>query len=252
MGRLENKVALITGSGSGIGRATAVLFAKEGAKVLVADYVVDGGEETVNIIKKAGGEASFVKADVSKAADIENMIKTTVRIYGRLDILVNNAGIMQPMMPTHENTEELFDKVININLKGVFLGMKYGIAEMLKSGGGVVLNAASIAGLVGLGGSPVYCASKGGVIQLTKVAALDYATQNIRVNCVCPGVIWTPMVEAVTGDSKEAQARFTAMEPVGRMGKPEEVAQAYLFLASDDASFITGAAVPVDGGFVAQ
>jgi NAD(P)-dependent dehydrogenase (short-subunit alcohol dehydrogenase family) len=252
MGKLDGKVALVTGGGMGIGRAITTLFVKEGAKVMVADYAPEGGEETVGMAKKAGGDASFVKADVSKAADVENMVKATVDKYGKLDILINNAGVMQVMTPTHETPDETWDRVININLKGVFLGIKYAIPEMLKGGGGVVVNAASVAGLVGMAGAPAYCASKGGVVQLTKVAALDYATQNIRVNCICPGVIWTPMVEAITGDNEQAIAQFTAMEPVGRMGKPEEVAQLYLFLASDDSSFITGAAVPVDGAFVAQ
>ena len=252
MGKLEGKVALITGGGSGIGRAISTLFAEEGAKVMIADYVAEGGEETVNIIKKSGCEASFVKTDVSKMADVENVVKATVDTYGKLDILINNAGVMQNMAPTHETPDDEWERVININLKGVFLGMKYAAPEMLKGGGGAIVNAASVAGLVGMAGAPAYCASKGGVVQLTKVAALDYATQNIRVNCICPGVIWTPMVEAITGGNEQAVAQFTAMEPVGRMGKPEEVARAYLFLASDDASFITGVAFPVDGAFVAQ
>jgi NAD(P)-dependent dehydrogenase (short-subunit alcohol dehydrogenase family) len=252
MGRLEGKVALITGGGSGIGREISTLFAAEGAKVMIADYVVGGGEETKNRIKKSGGEANFVKADVSKTADVKNAIQATVDTYGKLDILINNAGVMQKMAPVHETSEDEWERVININLKGVFLGMKYAIPVMLKGGGGVIVNAASVAGLVGFGNSIAYCASKGGVVQLTKVAALDYATQNIRVNCVCPGVIWTPMVQAITGDNKQVIAQFTGMEPVGRMGQPEEVARAYLFLASDDASFITGVALPVDGAFVAQ
>jgi NAD(P)-dependent dehydrogenase (short-subunit alcohol dehydrogenase family) len=252
MGKLDGKVALITGGGLGIGREIATLFAKEGAKVMVADYAPESGEETVSMMKKAGGDASFVKADVSKIADVENMVKATVDTYGKLDILINNAGVMQSMVPTHETPDDEWERVININLKGVFLGIKYAVPVMLKGGGGVIVNAASVAGLVGFGNSAAYCASKGGVVQLTKVAALDYATQNIRVNCICPGVIWTPMVKAITGDNEQAIAQFTAMEPVGRMGKPEEVAQAYLFLASDDASFVTGVALPVDGAFVAQ
>jgi len=252
MGRLDGKVALITGGGSGIGRATALLFAKEGAKVVVADYIAEGGEETVKMIKEAGGEASFVKADVSKAADVQRMIKVALDNYRQLDILYNNAGILGPMVPVHELAEADWDRVININLKGVYLGMHYGIPEMLKQGGGVIINTASVAGLVGFPGLPAYSATKGGIIQLTKVAALDYATHNIRVNCICPGVIWTPMVAGITGDSEEAKAQFTRLEPVGRMGKPEEIAQAALFLACDESSFITGIALPVDGGFVAQ
>jgi len=217
-----------------------------------ADYVTEGGEETVSIMKKAGGEASFIKADVSKTADVQNMVKATVYTYGKLDILINNAGVIQTMAPTQETPEETWDRVININLKGVFLRIKYAAPEILKAGGGAIVNASSVAGLVGMAGAPAYCASKGGVVQLTRVAALDYATHNIRVNCVCPYVIWTPMVEVLTGGNEQTIAQFTAMESVGKMGKPEEVANLYLFLASDDASFVTGVAIPVDGAFVAQ
>jgi len=180
------------------------------------------------------------------------MIKKAVDIYGRLDILYNNAGIVGKLSPTHEANEAYFNKIIAINLKGVFLGMKYGIAEMLKTGGGSIINTASAAGLVGFQGLPAYSASKGGVVQLTKTAAIEYATQNIRVNCMCPGVIWTPMVERITGGDEEAKAQFTKMEPVGRMGTPEEIAKAALFLACDDSSFVTGVALPVDGGLTAQ
>lgn len=252
MGKLEGKVSLITGAGSGIGRSTAILFAKEGSKVVVADYAVEGGKKTVDLIKKDGGEAIFVEADVSKSADVQKAIANTVDKYGKLDVLYNNAGIAGAMAPIAESTEENFDKVISINLRGVFLGMKYGIAQMLKQGGGVIISTASVAGLIGFPNITAYCASKGGVVQLTKTAALEYATNNIRINCVCPGVIWTPMVDALTGGTEEGKAAFTATEPVGRMGKPEEIAQAVLFLASDDASFVTGIPFPVDGGYTAQ
>ena len=250
--RLDGKVAIITGAGSGIGRTTALLFAKEGAKLVIADIDVPAGEETLRMIEDAGGKAQFIKTDVSVVADIKNMIKNAVDIYGRLDILYNNAGIVGKVEPTHEASESCFNKIIDINLKGVFLGMKYGIAEMLKTGGGSIINTASAAGLVGFQGLAAYSASKGGVVQLTKTAALEYATQNIRINCVCPGVIWTPMVEGITGDDEEAKAQFTKMEPVGRMGTPEEIAKAALFLACDDSSFVTGVALPVDGGLTAQ
>jgi len=252
MGKLDKRVAIITGAGSGIGRATALLFAKEGAKVVVADNVVSGGEETVSMIREAGGEACFVKTDVSREGDIQLMIKVALDDYGQLDILYNNAGIVGKLGPTHEVDNADWDRVISINLKGVFLGMKFAIPEMLKRGGGVIINTASVAGLVGFSGLSAYSASKGGVIQLTKTAALEYATQNIRVNCICPGVIWSPMVERMTGGSEEVKKQFIEKEPVGRMGKPEEIAQAALFLASDDASFITGIPLPVDGGFIAQ
>lgn len=249
---LENKVALVTGGGSGIGRACALAFAREGAKIVVADVVVRGGEETVQMIREAGGESIFVKTDVSKPADVEALVKRAVDTYGRLDCGINNAGIEGINAPTADYTEENWDRVININLKGVWLCMKYEIPEMQKQGGGSIVNMASVAGLVGFQGMPAYCASKGGIIQLTKVAALDYAKAGIRVNAVCPGVIRTPMVERLTGGNPEAEAQFTAIEPVGRMGTPEEIAESVVWLCSDAASFVTGHPMVVDGGLVAQ
>lgn len=250
--RLKDKVALITGAGSGIGRATALLFAREGAEVVVVDYNEDTARETVDLIKKDGGEAIFIKADVSKSGEVQNMIKETVKKYGKIDVLYNNAGIEGEQAPTAECSEENFDRVIAVNLKGEFLGMKYGIQQMLKQGGGVIINTSSAAGLVGFPGIPAYCASKGGIIQLTRTAALEYATRNIRINAICPGVIWTPMIERFTGKNEEMVKQFSEIEPVKRLGKPEEVAALALFLASDDASFITGAAVTVDGGYTAE
>ena len=254
MGKLDGKVAIITGAGSGIGRATALLFAKEGAKVVIADNVVSGGEETLTMIRESGGEACFVKTDVSVELDIKNMIKTALDNYGKLDILFNNAGIFEERAPTHETSVATWDRVISINLRGVFMGMKYAIPEMLKIGGGAIINTSSVAGLISVPNQPSYCASKGGVLQLTKAAALDYATQNIRVNCICPGFLWTPMQESAlesTGDIEEAKRQTIEMSPAGRLGTPEEIAQAALFLACDDSSFITGIALPVDGGFTA-
>jgi NAD(P)-dependent dehydrogenase (short-subunit alcohol dehydrogenase family) len=255
MGKLDGKVAIITGAGSGIGRATALLFAKEGAKVVVADNVVSGGEETVNMIREAGGKACFVKTDVSMEADIKRMIKVALDNYGKLDILFNNAGIAEKPAPTHETEVATWDRVISVNLKGVFLGMKYAISEMLERGGGIIINAASLASLVGVLGRPAYCASKGGVLLLTKAAALDYAAQNIRVNCICPGFIWTPMMESAmesASNIEEAKKKTIEKQPIGRMGTPEEVARVALFLACDDSTYVTGIALPVDGGFTAE
>jgi len=247
MGKLDGKVALITGAASGIGRATALLFAKEGAKVAVADYVPAGGQETVRMIEEAGGEAIFIEADVSKAADVERMVKKTVNKYGRIDILYNNAGIMGRYIFTADTPEKEWDNIISINLKGVFLGSKYAIPVMLNQGEGVIINTASTAGMMGLPGLPAYCASKAGVIQLTKTMALEYADQNIRVNCICPGGILTPMSQPP--DQAEALPPFRQSQPMRRMGQPEEVARAALYLASDDSSFVTGAALVVDGGW---
>ncbi len=251
-GRLENKVALVTGGGSGIGRASALAFAREGAKVVVDDVVVGGGEETIGMIKKAGGEAIFIKADVSKAAEVEAMVNRAVEAYGRLDCTFNNAGIEGAIATTAECSEEDWDRVIAINLKGVWLCMKYEIPQMLKQGGGVIVNTASVLGLVGMAELPAYVASKHGVAGLTKTAALEYAKSGIRVNAVCPGVIDTPMVQRGIAISPEFEAQVTTAEPVGRMGKPEEIAEAVVWLSSEAASFVTGHTMAVDGGMVAQ
>ena len=251
MGKLEGKVAIVTGAASGIGRASALLFAEEGARVVVADWDAAKGEEVAREVKGKGGEAKFVKVDVSRAEDVQVMVNAAVESYGRLDVLFNNAGVEGEQAPTADCTLENFDRVIAINLRGVFLGMKYGIAAMLKTGGGSIINNASVAGLVGFTGIPAYSASKGGVIQLTKTAALEYAKEHVRVNAICPGVIWTPMVERFTSAGEEVRRALEAMEPVGRFGTAEEVARLALFLACDDSSFCTGAPFVVDGGFVA-
>ena len=250
MARLKDKVAIITGGGSGIGRATCLLFAREGAKVVVADYIAEGGNETVRQISAADGQAVFVQADVSKSADVRNMIGAAVRNYGRVDILFNNAGIEGPSTKLANLKEEDWDRVIAIDLTSVYLGMKYVIPEMIKQGSGVILSTASVAGLVGFQGSGAYAAAKAGVINLTRLAALEYADKNIRVNCICPGVIETPMVERVLGG--RPRERVVRSEPIGRLGRPEDIANAALFLASDESSFATGAPFIIDGGYVAR
>ena len=251
-GELEGKVALVTGASSGIGRESALAFASAGARVVVSDVVVDDGEETVSQIQSKGGEATFVRADVSQTAEVEALVRHTIETYGRVDCAHNNAGIEGDMAPTAECAEANWDRTIGINLKGVWLCMKYEIPEMLRQGGGAIVNTSSAAGLVGFANLPAYVASKHGIAGLTRTAALEYAEQGIRVNAVCPGVIHTPMIDRIVSGDAQAEAQFTALEPVGRMGSPAEVAQAVVWLCSDAASFVTGIAMPVDGGFVAQ
>ncbi len=246
----KNKVALITGGSFGIGKATAIAFAKNGAKVIIADWVED--DETLNAIKALGGEVIFIKCDVSKTEDVKAMVEKTIATFGRLDYAFNNAGIEGVMGTTHECTEENWDKTIGVNLKGIWLCMKNEIPEMLKQGKGVIINCASIAGLVGFPGLPAYVASKHGIIGLTKTAALEYAKLGIRVNAVCPGAIKTPMIDRITGNKKEVEEQFAGMEPIGRLGQPEEVANAVLWMCSDEASFVTGHAMAVDGAWTAQ
>src|SRR5262249_16129322 len=238
----EGKVALVTGAASGIGRASSLAFAREGAKTVVADVLVEGGEETVRIIREAGGDSLFVRTDVSKAAEVETLIQKSIATYGRLDYAHNNAGIAGADAPTADCTEENWDHTIAINLKGVWLCMKYEIPQMLRQGGGAIVNTASTAGLVGLEGSPAYCASVGGVVQLRGGGVLVYAKAGFRVNAVGRGVVRTPMVEPLVGT--EAEAGLIAMEPIGRMGKPEEIAEAVVWLCSDAAPFVTGNAMP--------
>jgi NAD(P)-dependent dehydrogenase (short-subunit alcohol dehydrogenase family) len=252
-GRVSGKVALITGGGSGIGRATAIVFAREGAKVAIADYNRNGGEETVRMIKGAGGEAFFMEANVAIAKQVEAMVAKTIETYGRLDCAFNNAGIEGEMGGNiAECSEENWGRLIAINLTGVFLCMKYEIPQMLKFGGGSIVNTASAAGLIGLPGGTAYVATKHGVAGLTKSAALEYAKSGIRINAVCPGFIRTAMTERVMDRGSISEDAMIAAEPIGRIGKPEEIANVVLFLCSDDASFVTGLPLPVDGGYVAQ
>lgn len=249
-GLLEGKVALITGGSSGIGRASALVFAEEGAKIVVAARRVAEGEETVRLVKAAGGDAVFIRADMSKPSDVEAMVAFAVETYGRLDCAFNNAGVEKPSRGIVDYPQEDWDEVIAINLTGVWLCMKHEVKQMLAQGGGAIVNNSSTDGLVA-DTNAAYVASKHGVVGLTKSVALECARQNIRVNAVCPGWVRTPMVtDGVT--EAQVQATVEREEPVGRIGEPEEVARAAAWLCSDAASFITGAALPVDGGFVAK
>ena len=245
----SSKVALVTGGNSGLGRAIALAFAAQGAKVVIAARRVTDSEETVSLIRDAGGEAMFVQTDVAKTADVQAMVATCIREYGQLDIAVNNAGIEgTPMVPTADYDEAVWRQVIDINLTGVFLCMKYEIPEMLSRGQGCIVNISSVAGLVGGRIGAAYYASKHGVIGATKAAAIEYADQGIRINAVCPAIIETPMVERAFDGDEEMRDRFKAIHPVGRFGKPEEVASATLWLCSEGAAFSIGHALAVDGG----
>jgi NAD(P)-dependent dehydrogenase (short-subunit alcohol dehydrogenase family) len=250
--RFEGKVALVTGAAVGIGRAAALAFASEGAKVVVADIQVEPGEQTVADIKSAGGEAIFVKTDVSKSAEVEALINMAVATYGRLDCAYNNAATEGSAAPTADCTEENWDKVISTNLKGVWLCMKYEIPVMLKQGGGAIVNCSSLAGVIGFAGLPAYVAGKHGVLGLTKTAALDYVKAGIRINAICPGVIETSMLDRFTGGSADVRTYLSSLEPIGRFGKPEEVAAAALWLCSSEASYITGTGLVVDAGMTIQ
>lgn len=246
----KNKVVIVTGGAFGIGRATALAFAKKGAKVVVVDWKEN--TETIDLIKKSKGEALFIKCDVSKSSDVKAMVSKTIATFGRLDFAFNNAGIEGESASVQDCSEENWDKTIGVNLKGVWLCMKYEIHEMIKQRKGVIINCSSVAGLVGFAGSPAYVASKHGVIGLTKTAALEYAKDGIRVNAVCPGVIKTAMIDRLTGEKEEVEKKFIGLEPMARMGKPEEIANTVVWMCSDEASFVTGHAMAVDGGFVAQ
>jgi NAD(P)-dependent dehydrogenase (short-subunit alcohol dehydrogenase family) len=251
-GRVEGKVALVTGGASGIGRATALTFAREGAKLVVADMNEDGGQQTIHMLMEKGGEAIFVRIDVSKAVEVQALISQAVATYGRLDCAHNNAGIPGGGRAlTAEYPEETWHQVIAVNLTGVWFCMKYEIPQMLSQGSGAIVNTASAWGLVGAPGASAYVASKHAVVGLTKAAALEYAQQGIRVNCVCPGVIHTPMTERGLSDP-ERRARIIASEPMGRVGTPEEIAEAVVWLCSDAASFVTGHAMSIDGGYDTQ
>jgi len=249
---LTGKVALVTGGGSGIGRATAVAFAREGAKVVVGDVAVDGGNRTVNLIRDTGGEAIFIEVDVSKGDQVRQLVGETIATFGRLDCAFNNAGIEQPRAQLPDITDELWHRILSVDLTGVWLCMKYEIPEMLKRGGGSIVNTSSICGIVALPGMAAYNAAKAGVAQLTRSGALEYAKAGIRVNAVCPGFILTPMVERNLPSEGKQRAAVNAAQPMGRLGQPEEIAEAVIWLSSDAASFVTGTVLPVDGAWTAR
>jgi NAD(P)-dependent dehydrogenase (short-subunit alcohol dehydrogenase family) len=242
------KVAFVTGAGSGIGRTTALAFAREGASVVVADVSEEGNNETARTIEERGGRALALRCDVTQSEEVRAALDQAVEAFGRLDIAFNNAGAEQKVNATADITEEEWDRIIAINLRGVFVSMKYEIPLMLNQGGGAIVNTSSGAGIRGFGGGAAYTAAKHGVIGLTKDAAVDYAQANIRVNAVCPGIIDTEMMQRHTGGTSEGRDRVIASEPVGRMGTPEEIAAAVLWLCSDAATFVTGHAMVVDGG----
>ena len=250
---LGGKVALVTGGASGIGQATAQAFARAGARVVVSDINAAGGEETVRAIERAKGIATFVRADVTRESEVVALIDRVVAAYGQLDCAHNNAGILgTPMVQMADYEEETWDRVIAVNLKGVWLCMKHELRHMSRHGGGSIVNTASVAGLIGGRFGAAYYASKHGVIGLTKAAAVEYAQQSIRINAVCPGFIPTPMTEPVLGMSDDAEARQRERNPMGRLGTPEDVAEAVVWLCSDSAAFMTGHGLVMDGGLVAQ
>jgi NAD(P)-dependent dehydrogenase (short-subunit alcohol dehydrogenase family) len=249
MGRLEGRIAIITGAGSGIGRSSSILFAKEGAKVVVACRSAEAGEETVRMIKGIPGQATYIKTDVSKTDDVKELIRKTVKTYGKLNILVNNAGIAREEVSIVDCTEDIFDEIVAVNFRGVWLGMKYAIPEMLRAGGGSIVNITSTCAVEGIRGMGIYSGSKGAVTSLSRVAAMEYADKNIRVNCVLPGNIATPMF--ISHWSPKGIERIKNISPTKRLGQPEEVAQAILFAASDESSWMTGQVVFAEGGITA-
>lgn len=256
MNLVSGKVALVTGAGAGIGRAAALKFAEEGAKVIISDVNAAGGNETVSLVKERGGDAIFIIADVAKAADVEALVAKAVETYGRLDCACNNAGIEGKIVPFVEQTEDNFDRIMSVNAKGTFLCLKYEIAHMLKNGSGAIVNLASVAGLVGFPGLSPYVASKHAINGLTKNAALEYSKHGIRVNSICPGGIDTRMLDSLamqaTGGRLTTREMMEPLHPIGRIGMPNEVAELIVWLCSARASFVTGANIPIDGGYVAQ
>lgn len=250
MGLLEDKVAIVTGAASGIGRASALVFAREGAALMIADIDERGGRETLEML--GGAIAHFVRADVSSNRECVALVDETTRRFGRLDCAFNNAGIEGQIAPTLDCTDDNWVRTIATNLTGTWFSLRAELRQMLRQGHGAIVNMASVAGLVGFAGLPAYVASKHGVVGLTKTAALEYAENNIRINAVCPGEIRTPMIDRVIQGRRDEEEAFIALEPIGRMGEPREVGEAAAWLCSDRASFVTGHAMAVDGGFVAR
>jgi len=251
MNRFVDKVVLVTGGGSGIGRATAIKFASEGASVVIGNRNEKLGLETVDLIDKAGGKASFYQTDVTKPENIKNLIDYTVKTYGGLHAAFNNAGAEDPQAMTIDQTEATFDLVMNVNVKGVWYCMKYEIEHMLANGGGAIVNTSSIAGITGFPGHAPYTASKHAVLGLTKTAALEYAKQGIRVNAVCPGAIETALLDNLSGGDSATRDYIESLHPIGRLGQPHEIADAVVWLCSHEASFVLGQGITVDGGFSA-
>lgn len=247
-GSFAGKVAFVTGGGSGIGRATALAFAREGASVVVADVSEQENQETARLIGERGGQALAVTCNVARAEDVKAALDRTIETFGRLDVAFNNAGVEQPTKPMTEVTEEEWDRILGVDLRGVFLCMQHEIPLILQQGGGAIVNTSSGAGVKGFPGQAAYCAAKFGVIGLSKGTALDYAAQNLRVNVVAPGIIDTQMMDRFSGGTSEGRQGVIAQEPIGRMGTPEEIASAVLWLCSDAASFVTGAVLVADGG----
>lgn len=248
----RDRVALVTGAGSGIGKEAALLFAKRGARVAVVDCDDEGGAETVRIIRDSGGQGIFIQADVSQSSQVQQMVAETIRTYGKLDCAFNNAGIEAGLFPLSDYTEEIWNRVLAVNLNGIWLCMKYEIPQMLKTGGGAIVNTASAAGIIAMPNHYGYVASKFGVVGITKVAALEFGVQGVRVNCVCPAIIDTPMTDRFATYGLGTKEVFADMTPIKRIGNPQEVAASAVWLCSGEASYITGHSMCIDGGYTAQ
>ena len=248
----DQKVAIVTGGSSGIGRATAIALAKQGAKIAVAARRTEAGEETVRLVKEAGGEGIFVKTDVANEDDVKSLVEKTVKQYNRLDYAFNNAGIEEKMTPLVDQTSDVFDQIMNVNVKGVWLCMKYEIPQMIRTGGGAIVNTSSVAGVIGNPQMPIYSASKHAVLGLTKSAALEYAKSGIRINAVAPGGVETDFAKRVVGDIQQVLEISKSIHPIGRIGDPKEIANAVVWLLSDKASFVLGHTLLVDGGIISR